>query len=320
MLANGNIARAETLLKPVQTALPNAAPVLTAAGAVALAKHDLGAARRAFARAEQVDATNFEALSGLVAVDFAEKKPDAAVARVEQQLSKTPDDARLHVLAARVFLTSGDKAKGEQHLRATIEKDPSNLQAYAMLAGLYAAEKRLAEARQSLETIVAKRPNAVGAMTLIAMLYQVEGNQAEARKRYERIMQVDPRAAVAANNLAYIYAEEGGNLDVALQLAQTAKQQLPDNPQVNDTLGWVYARKGLGSLAQPLLEEAQRANDRNPKVAYHLGVVYAAAGEQQKAASMFNKSLALRASGPEADEVKKALEALQKPARPESAS
>ena len=287
---------------------------------MALAKHDSGAARRAFTRAEQVDATNFEALSGLVVIDFAEKKPAAAVARVEQQLSKTPDDARLHVLAARVFLTSGDKARGEQHLRPTIKKDPSNLQAYGMLAACTPPRSGSPRRGRASKTIVAKRPNAVGAMTLIAMLYQVEGNKAEARKRYERIMQVDPRAAVAANNLAYIYAEEGGNLDVALQLAQTAKQRLPDNPQVNDTLGWVYARKGLGSLAQPLLEEAHRANDRNPRVAYHLGVVYPAAGEQQKAASMFNKSLALRASGPEADEVKKALEALQKPPRAESAS
>lgn len=35
---------------------------------------------------------------------------------------------------------------------------------------------------------------------------------------------------------ARIYTEHGGNLDVALQLARTAKQILPDQPEVNDTL------------------------------------------------------------------------------------
>ena len=41
-----------------------------------------------------------------------------------------------------------------------------------------------------------------------------------------------------------------------LQLAQTAKAKLPDNPGVNDTLGWVYHKKGLGTQAVAALQEA----------------------------------------------------------------
>ncbi len=68
----------------------------------------------------------------------------------------------------------------------------------------------------------------------------------EARKLYEHALSLDPQMPVAANNLAWDYAERGQNLDVALNLAQTAKAKLPNTAAVSDTLGWVYYKKGAG--------------------------------------------------------------------------
>jgi cellulose synthase operon protein C len=50
---------------------------------------------------------------------------------------------------------------------------------------------------------------------------------------------------VVANQLAYIYLEHGGDVNVALGLAQQAKQKMPDSPNVADTLGWAYYKSGL---------------------------------------------------------------------------
>ena len=58
-------------------------------------------------------------------------------------------------------------------------------------------------------------------------------------------MEADPRAAVAANNLAWMYASRGEQLDRALQLAQAAKAELPDDAAVSDTLAYVYIKKQL---------------------------------------------------------------------------
>ena len=71
------------------------------------------------------------------------------------------------------------------------------------------------------------------------------------------VLAASPRAIVAANNLAWLYAENGGNLDVALSLAQTASQQAPDDPKVNDTLGWIFYKKSLAGQAVAALQ-AQR--------------------------------------------------------------
>ena len=53
-------------------------------------------------------------------------------------------------------------------------------------------------------------------------------------------------APVAANNLAFIYAERGQNLDVALQLAMTAKQRMTEDSNVEDTL-WAGSTTGADS-------------------------------------------------------------------------
>jgi tetratricopeptide (TPR) repeat protein len=81
---------------------------------------------------------------------------------------------------------------------------------------------------------------------------------------------------------------------MALQLATSAKQQLPDNPDVDDTLGWVYYKKNLPALAIPPLEESLRKRPDTPEVLYHLGLAYAKMGDAGKARETLERALALK--------------------------
>ena len=119
------------------------------------------------------------------------------------------------------------------------------------------------------------------------------------------------RSAVAANNLAWIYAEEGGNLDRALQLAQTAKAALPKSHEVNDTLGWIYVKKGLGSLAVPVLLQSVQAVPGNASYHYHLGMGYVSKGDPVKARASLERALALSPTFDGADAARQALAGLK---------
>jgi Flp pilus assembly protein TadD len=156
--------------------------------------------------------------------------------------------------------------------------------------------------------LVQRQPKLVGPQTALGILLQLQNRQDDARARYEKVLQLDPRAPVAANNLAWIYAEQGANLDVALQLAQTAKAQLPDLPEVNDTLGWVYQKKGMASLAIPPLQQSIAKAPNNPTYHYHLGVAYASTGDKARARQSLERALALNPSAEESAQAKKALE------------
>jgi len=306
LVANGQGVQADVVARDLVARYPNAVEVQAAVGTVALAKRDLPGARKAFARAAEIDASNLDAAAGLITLDFADKKPEAARARVDALLARSPSDGRALVLGARVYATLGDKARAEQLLRKVIDVDPGNLQAFGMLSQLYASEKRLPEARASLEEIVKKRPDAIGPQTLIGMLYEAEGNRPEAKKRYERVLQIDPSAAVAANNLAYIYAADGGNLDLALQMAQTAKQKLPELAEVSDTVGWIYLKKGMPALAIPMLEEATGKAPANAEMQFHLAQAYLQSGQKIKAKQVFDKLSTLNPDPKLADQIQKA--------------
>jgi tetratricopeptide (TPR) repeat protein len=138
------------------------------------------------------------------------------------------------------------------------------------------------------------------------MLYEAEGNLPEARKRYERVLELDRSAGVASNNLAVIYSQDGGNLDLALQLAQVAKQKMPEVPEVSDTIGWIYVKKGLLDLGIASLEDAAGKRPGNPEIQFHLASAYLESGDREKARKVFDR-LAKLSPGPAlAAEIEKA--------------
>ena len=64
-------------------------------------------------------------------------------------------------------------------------------------------------------------------------------------------------------------AELAHVLDVALQMAQTAKSRLPNRHEIDDTLGWIYIKKNLSDSAISIFRdlvarEPQRAIRTRP--------------------------------------------------------
>jgi tetratricopeptide (TPR) repeat protein len=142
---------------------------------------------------------------------------------------------------------------------------------------------------------------------MIAMLLEQQHRMPEAEAAYERVLGIDSRAAVAANNLAWILVDANRNLERALTLGQTAMQQLPDEPNVNDTLGWVYYRKNMASTAVPYLAAGAKTAPQDPSHHFHLGMAYVQTGEWDKARASLKRALTMKPDFDGAVEAKKAL-------------
>ena len=310
LLANADASQAAPHVDRLSKAFPESPEIRTQVGTLALLKKNPKAARDAFEHALAVDPHETEALASMTRLDLQSGKGDAARARIEARLKTTSDDPQLLILAALTYGALKDKPSAERVLQQALAVDPANLHVYALLAQLYASENRLDDARHEFERATELRPDSVGARTMVALILDLQHKPAEARAAYEKVLNYDPRAAVAANNLAWIYADAGENLDRALQLAQTAKTALPDDPQVADTLGWVYYKKGLSSLAIGPLEESVAAAPQTATFAYHLGLAYAQAGDGAEARKSFDRALALQPAAAEATQIRAALTSL----------
>ena len=307
LLLQGNVARAEREAQTLMTRFPNAPAVHAEMGNVMVAKRDLAAARGHYEKALSIDANQVDALAGLVTLDLAARRVDAAKARVTARLSERPDDPRLIELLARVAMAANDVAGAETELRRLIQIAPDRLSAYSLLAQTYVRQRRLDEARNELAVIAAKQKKPVGAETMIGMLYEQQGRAGEARKMYEQVLAYEPRAAVAANNLAWMMAEGGDNLDLALRYAQTAKSILPDQPEVSDTLAWVYYKKDLAALAVEPLQHAIAQDPKNAEYHYRLGLVYLKTGDAARAKQALEQALALNPAFRHADDARSRL-------------
>ena len=313
LLATGDTERAEKQIATLLAQFPKSALVHVQIGALYLARKDQPGARAAFTRALALDAASPEALAGLVTLDLGARNASAALGRVEARLRAAPDDGRAWYLAARAYALVGDVTRTEQALRKTLELDAGNAQAFGMLGDIFGMRGKIDEATHEFELWAEHQPKSIAAQTMVALLLEKQHKLADAKRRYERILEIDPHAAIAANNLAWLYAEAGGNLDLATDLAQRAKSQVPDQPAFNDTLGWIYYKKDLVEQAVPLFTQAIEKDGDTPLYHYHLGMAYAKQGEDSRAIASLKRALTLGAKFDEADEARRVVAELQVP-------
>jgi tetratricopeptide (TPR) repeat protein len=310
LLRVGELDRAQGELKQLIVRFPGSSAVHAQMGMLLGQRRDYAKARAEFERALQLRPDAVEALGGLIALDLNAHDYAAARARVDARIASNPTAALL-TLAARIYAADRDLVSTERFLRKAIDLDGSYVAAYGALGQLYVVQGRLPEALAEFEALAARSPNSVTALTMAGIILQVQGKVDAARERFEQILRIDPEAAVAANNLAWMYAEGGGNLDVALHLAQIAQKRLADVAQVNDTLGFIYYKKNLLSLAISTLKMSAEKDPGNALYQSHLGLAYAKAGDDVRAKPLLTRALALKPDFDGAQEARVVLSSLK---------
>ena len=310
LIASGNSSRAQTEIALLLKQAPDSAIVHALSGMHEASVSNVKGARAAFERALSLSPGLFDAVAGLTYLDLRARDTASAISRLNAEIAKQPADADLHALLARVYNAAGDRAKEEEALRRAVSVDPGFTTGYTMLARLYREQQRIDQALAEFEGIAQRDGSNVLAQTMVGILLAEQGKRDESIKAYERAVNGSESAAVAANNLAYMYAEQGTNLDWALQLATSAKQRMPNNPIIDDTIGWIYYKKDLPSLAVEPLESASKRLPNSAESLVHLGLTYAKLGEKVKARHTLERALRLDPRVVGADEARRVLASL----------
>jgi Flp pilus assembly protein TadD len=180
------------------------------------------------------------------------------------------------------------------------------------LCRIYASTGRLPLAIQNLREILQRHSNYSAGYVLLGTLYEQSGSIAEARQAYQKALEIDPNYAPALNNLAWLYCENGGNLDLALSLAQHAKEALPADLSVSDTLGWIEYKKGLYTAAVQQLQDIAQQRPSNALYQYHFGMALSKIGNSSEARESLQRALGENLSSPYVESAKTALAALER--------
>jgi tetratricopeptide (TPR) repeat protein len=253
-----------------------------------LAEHDYTGAR---ASAEEVLRQNAEdGTAARIVADayFAQKQPDKAVERLAQMVAAHPNSAPLQDLLGEWCLRTGNAAAARKAWMAAKTADARFFHADLALAELDRRENHADQARQRLLSVVKTAPSDIPALMALARIDEYSGNLTEAMATYRTVLNVDGQNLFALNNLAWHLALE--NPDEGLKLAQHAAEIAPDNPLVEDTLGWAFYRKGIYSAATRHLKEAF-SKEPTPRREFHLAMSYLKSGDKDLGARMVQAAL-----------------------------
>jgi len=143
----------------------------------------------------------------------------------------------------------------------------------------------------SFEQAASADPNNAQAFLNKALLLEATGKKTEAHDAYNKVLVLQPENALALNNLAYLNADSGKNLDQAMTFAQRAKQKAPDNPDVSDTLGYVYYPKNLNSEALRIFRQNVQDHPQNSMFHFHLAMALLKQGDKEGARQEATKAL-----------------------------
>ena len=313
--ASGDLKAANRQIADLARAYPDWIPVQSEAAHLAILQSDWPTAQKALDRLEGLDAKSKEAFEGRLAVDVGRKDFKSAFQRLDSRLAKDPNDQRALLVAGQVYLAAGDQLRAEQAWTKLLAINPDSNDAYDALGRLYANTGRLAAAEQQFATLANKGADKEYGLMLSAVLADAQGKRDVAKQRYEKVLAANPQSGLAANNLAMIYAEGGGSLEVALDLAQTAKRAAPDNPDFIDTLGFVLLKKGFADRAIAEFQSAVNKSPKNATIQLHLAQAFAAAGKAAEARAAAQKALAIDPAFPEAAQARAIIERGGKPAK-----
>ena len=257
-------------------------------GVLRLMEKDYDGARAA---ANEVLAKNPEEVrAARVIVDSyaAQKQLPKAGEKLAQLVAARPNSAGLQYMLGQWEMGTGKVAEARKSFEAAKAANPKLLQAEFALAELDTRENRIDAARQRLTAITATDPKNVAALLSLANLEESAGNHPGAAIRYRAVLEVDASNLFALNNLAYSLV--AADPDEASKLAQRAVELAPDNATVQDTLGWVYCRKGNYSMALTCLKTAV-AKEPTPRREFHLAVCYLKSGNKELGEKLLQKAL-----------------------------
>lgn len=276
----------ETALRLTDRALeldPKSISAHVARAQALLAKGDIRQSEAMLLDVLSREPASIPALTLLTSIRVRQGKGQEMLKRIAPLVEQQPENPGLRYLLAVACFVSGDAQRAELEAREVLKLDAKTSRAHLLLAAVYLTAGKPEPAKSELRAAIDIDPRDLNNYLLLASQYQKEQRWDEAIKVYEKARQVDTDSPVLANQLAYLYLEHGGDLNVAFDLAQEAKRKLPNSPQVSDTLGWAYYKRGLADQAITHISRCVEAIPSNSACQYHLGMAYVAAGNPRAA-------------------------------------
>jgi tetratricopeptide (TPR) repeat protein len=226
-----------------------------------------------------------------VASELGDKKEyDAAIAKWNEALALSPDDAKAHsnlgVLLARV----GRSEEAMSQYQKAIEYGPDEPDGYTNMGIAMARAGKLDDSIPYLEKAVQLSPWDPKVHSNLGAALAVSG-KGDAIGECQKALQLNPKDGEAYANLAIALAK-AGRLDDAIASFEKALELDPESPQIHANLASALLEKGRLDDAIPHLENAVAANPNSAQLNFYLGRTLASVGKFEESIPHLERAVA----------------------------
>lgn len=309
MIASKDFTRAKGELDAILKANPDSRDAKFQSGMVDFSQRDYKKAEEKFHQLMAMNPPDPRGIMGLTEAYMATQQFDAALKLIKEQLAKNPDRLEYHVAIGNIAARAGKFDDAMSEYRLVLAKTPNSADLLTRLGEVSKLKKDDNGALEYFRKAAAINDKDATARLRLALLYDSMGMRAQARPVYDEILKLEPDNWVALNNMAYILAEEGKDLDQALTFVQRAKQKQPNEPNVADTMGWIYIKKNLSDPAVQIYKDLTAKDGNVSTWHYHLGMALYQRGDKLEAKKALGVALS---KNPPKDEMGKIKELLAK--------
>jgi putative PEP-CTERM system TPR-repeat lipoprotein len=242
---------------------PKSALPVNVRGGVLLAKGDVAGARKQFEHALSIDPIYFPAAAQLARLDLAEKKTDAAQARMDAILAKDPKNlAALLGLAELRRRAGAPSQEVVGFLQKAVSAHPSNPMPRLALIRHYVSTKDLQNGMSAAQDAMAAFPTRAEILAAAGATFELAGETDRAISIYRKLATLDTKSPVPLINIAS--AQFAGNKkDDAIASLRRALELQPDLVQAQQALVGIYLDTGRTKDALAVAHEVQKQRPKH---------------------------------------------------------
>ena len=303
----GRQAEAKTLLTNLRRQAPGNAAIDLELAFLSLRQNQAGEAEKIFRSHYVPGQDNLRPLSGLVEALFVQKRSDEALRVIQLDLAKAPARTPVQMMLANAYVVAGQADSAIHTLEQLRAAHPDLPQVPMRLGQIEGGKGNLEAALAHFQKARQLAPQSTEPALAVAETEERLGRNDSARQDYQAVLKTDPSNLVALNNLAYLTADQGGNLDDALRMITTASQKVPKQPNLSDTLGYVYLKQKKVSSALQVFGDLAQHYPSNATFRFHHALALLESGSKEQARKELEAALADKPSADLATKIREAL-------------
>lgn len=208
-----------------------------------------------------------------------------AAATLDEMLKTFPNERSSQILVAlgQSRALSGDLEGALIAAREASELSPNDKEALRFIGFVLNRLGRNENLIEHYEAMLLGFPNDDEVLRIarsgLSIAYVNMGNHDEGERQLEMLLDRFPEDPGVNNDLGYLYADQGKNLEKAETMIRKAIADDPENPAYLDSLGWVLFKQGkieeaLEPLQQAVEQIEAESSASDPTILDHLGDVY----------------------------------------------